>query len=95
MGRVASELLTSAWRQRLARQRRSHLSVAEFCSREGVSSKSFYAWRKRLRAENPLAASSSLFVPVELTADSGPAGGVRIELPGGVVMTLAETATSD
>lgn len=38
------------WRERVARWRASGLSVAEFCLREGLSSPSFYIWRKRLQA---------------------------------------------
>ena len=36
------------WRERLRRQERSELTVAEFCDREGVSVPSFYQWRKKL-----------------------------------------------
>jgi len=36
------------WRKILARQRRSGLSVREFCQGEGVSEGSFYAWRREL-----------------------------------------------
>jgi transposase-like protein len=38
------------WRERVAQWRASGLSVAEFCRREGLSSPSFYIWRKRLQA---------------------------------------------
>jgi putative transposase len=36
------------WQSVVARAARSDLSIAEFCRREGVSTASFYAWRKRL-----------------------------------------------
>jgi transposase-like protein len=42
-GRKAQE-----WRRRMRRFLRSRQSVAEFCRQEGVSSPSFYLWRKRL-----------------------------------------------
>lgn len=38
------------WRELLARQAASGLSVRQFCGREGVSEPSFYQWRKRLSA---------------------------------------------
>ena len=38
------------WQALLGRAARSGLSVAEFCRREGVSTASFYTWRKRLGA---------------------------------------------
>jgi hypothetical protein len=36
------------WRQVLARQRRSGLSVTAFCHRHGVAASSFFAWQRRL-----------------------------------------------
>ena len=48
------------WQALLARATRSGLSVAEFCRREGVSTASFYTWRKRLGAaagQEPAAAA--------------------------------------
>jgi hypothetical protein len=36
------------WRRRLVRFHKSRLSVVEFCEREGVSTPSFYQWRKKL-----------------------------------------------
>jgi hypothetical protein len=38
------------WQALLARAARSDLGVREFCRREGVSTASFYTWRKRLGA---------------------------------------------
>jgi hypothetical protein len=37
------------WRDRLAEQERSGLSVKQFCQQQGVTECCFYAWRKRLR----------------------------------------------
>jgi hypothetical protein len=75
------------WRLRLRRQAASGLSVAAFCAREGVSSASFYAWRRRLAAP-PAAARPDppLFVPIHLAPaprpdDTPPARGFEIEPP--------------
>jgi hypothetical protein len=43
-----------AWRQRIAEQERSGLSVKQFCKGCGVTAWSFYYWRKRLRASEPV-----------------------------------------
>lgn len=93
MGRVADGALAATWRRRVARQRRSGLAVEEFCRREGFSSASFYAWRKRVASSR--ASSGPLFVPVELPAGAALVGGVRIELPGGAVVTLPQTASAE
>ena len=39
------------WRERIAEQERSGLSVKEFCKERGLAECSFYAWRKRLRRQ--------------------------------------------
>ena len=86
MGRTAKDAAL-VWERRIERQRRSGLSIAEFCSGEGVSTASFYVWRRRLRDEDSLRRPSSLFVPVELSSPPITAS-VRIELPGGAVLSL-------
>ena len=39
------------WRERLAEHERSGLTVKRFCEERGITQYSFYAWRKRLRAQ--------------------------------------------
>ncbi len=67
MPRRANPALESAWRRRLRQQPGSGLTIDEFCKREGVSTASYYAWKRRLslRAAFPTAPSrTSTFVPV-------------------------------
>ena len=82
MARPKDLSLEHTWRLRLRRQATSGLSIPEFCAREGVSSASFYAWRRRLAAP-PIPAPSEppLFVPLRLDPTSppgGPAAGPRL-----------------
>ncbi|HET7852786.1 MAG TPA: transposase [Methyloceanibacter sp.] len=42
------------WRGRIAEQERSGVSVKRFCEEHKVTEQSFYSWRKRLRAEQPM-----------------------------------------
>jgi len=42
------------WRDRLAEQERSGLTVKQFCQEQGLAECSFYAWRKRLRTAGPV-----------------------------------------
>jgi hypothetical protein len=79
--------LEHAWRLRLRRQATRGLPIPEFCRREGVSTASFYAWRRRLAA-SPVTAPSEppLFVPIRLDStpspdETPPAFGFEIELP--------------
>ena len=43
------------WRHQIQRQKEGSLSVAEFCRRLGVSTVSFYAWKRRFREAPPVA----------------------------------------
>ena len=41
------------WRRQIQRQQDGSLSIAEFCRRLGVSTVSFYAWKRRFREAPP------------------------------------------
>jgi transposase-like protein len=102
MSRKTHRNVAQVWRQRLERQARGRWSVAEFCRREGVSTPSFYHWRKRLgvllgRDEQPNGArrtSEARFLPVEVPSSLLSAG-VSIQLPGGAVVQLPRDASAD
>ena len=59
------------WQERLARFHRSGVSIAQFCHDEGVSTPSFYIWRRKLQRKPAAAGSSGA---VRLTAESAAAG---------------------
>jgi hypothetical protein len=42
------------WRERIAEQERSGISVRRFCEEQGLTEQSFYLWRKRLQRQQPL-----------------------------------------
>ena len=42
------------WAERIAAQRRSGMSVKQFCNEQGLTQCSFYAWRKRLQERGPV-----------------------------------------
>jgi transposase-like protein len=100
MGRKQSSKVESVWRSRLARFRRGDLTVAEFCRREGVSTPSFYQWRKRLelgqqsskrgrRSGNgsATAGDGSPFVAVSVS----PPAIAEVEFPNGVRIRVPAT----
>ena len=49
--RVASE---KKWQELIRQQEQSKLSVSAFCRQHGFSDQSFYNWRKRLAASEPV-----------------------------------------
>ena len=42
------------WRERIAEQARSGLSIKQFCKDRGIPEHAFYGWRKRLRETEPV-----------------------------------------
>ncbi len=42
------------WAEQIAAQRRSGMSVKQFCREQGLMEWSFYAWRKRLQEKGPV-----------------------------------------
>jgi len=91
------------WRRQIQRQQDGRLSIAEFCRRLGVSTVSFYAWRRRLRETTPTspvmsdrppakpsaanAAPVPTFLPVSML-DAAPHGQLEIALTNACVVRL-------
>ena len=42
------------WRERIAEQARSGLSIKQFCKDRGIAEHAFYGWRRRLRETGPV-----------------------------------------
>ena len=82
-----------AWFDRIDRFQRTGQTVAQFCSAEGVSSASFYHWRRKLRLDASTSPSLANFVPVNLPAvtPAEPATVMSVELPGGVRVRIEVT----
>ena len=75
------------WLEWLVDQPESGLSIADFCDSVGVSSNSFYVWKRKLRSKLNSATrkqhrEAAAFVPMEVIGgcDSNP---VVVELPCG------------
>ena len=74
MARPKDPQLERLWRRRLARHSTGGLSIAEFCSRERITSSSFSYWKRRLAAApSPAPLNPPLFVPLRLE-DTRPGG---------------------
>ena len=50
----ASRSKADQWRERIAEQERTGVSVKQFCKQQRLTEYSFYAWRKRLRKQAPV-----------------------------------------
>ena len=73
------------WRERLLRFDDSGMTISEFCSAEGVSKSSFYAWRQKMgrAGDCGAAVSERLFEPVTIAL-----GAVKIRLPDGTLIEV-------
>ena len=89
MGRRASEERRRYWRDAVARQRRSGLSVAAFCRQHEVSPAAFYGSRRRLAGERSGRSTAVSFVPLPLDPAVPPrAAEFSLRLPNGVQVTV-------
>jgi transposase-like protein len=86
------------WRRQIQRQKDGKLTVAAFCRRLGVSTVTFYAWKRRFRETSdtsPLRSETSTparngtptFLPVSML-DTGSAGHLEIALANSCVLRL-------
>ena len=89
------------WRERLTRQEQSGQSVAAFCKSEGIAAQTFYWWRTRLSKYRPAESTprprdaarfidlGALAPPAEESPDIAAGFELRLDLPGGIVLTIA------
>jgi putative transposase len=91
----------SAWREIVARQTESGLTVQSFCEREGIHATSLYGWRSRLReGASGVCVSGGTsqtddgeksppeFIDLGALNKSGPRFEVRLDMGGGVQLHL-------
>jgi hypothetical protein len=68
-GRARDERTERQWQRWIDQWRTSGLSVRAFCARHGLTTASFYNWRRVLERR---AAEQVVFAPVEVVADTLP-----------------------
>ena len=85
------------WRELVARQGRSGLSVQAFCLQERINTWTFYGWRSRLRERTAVAETAAVAAPPEPAAGFIDLGAlsrsssrceIRLDLGGGVVLQV-------
>jgi hypothetical protein len=92
------------WRRQIQRQHEGSLTVAEFCRRLGVSTVTFYAWKRRFReappafplvpdrpSARPMPEANGASTPAFLPVSilhAGPAGQLEIEPANACVVRL-------
>ena len=92
------------WRRQIQRQQEGSLTVAEFCRRLGVSTVTFYAWKRRFHeapaasplvfkrpSPRPMPEANGASTPAFLPVSilhAGPAGQLEIELANACIVRL-------
>ena len=79
------------WITRLQRFQENPSSVTAFCRIEGVSSASFYLWKRRLASEPT--PTTPTFVPITV-ADTPTSPPVEVAFPNGIVIRVPADAHS-
>lgn len=84
------------WRERLARQAASGMSVAAFCKSEGIGAHTFYWWRSRLGKldTRPALHAEGVAPFIDLgamgeAAQSMAGVDIRLDLGHGIMLTIA------
>lgn len=98
MQRTIQRRSVKTWRELVARQDRSGLSVQAFCRQEQLNAWTFYGWRSRLLksaavAEHPVVVREQNSEPADFIDLGALSGGlsrceIRLELGGGVVLQV-------
>ena len=96
MARTPDPKLQVLWRERIDRQVRSGLTIAQFCTRERLSESSFSNWKRRLRlsalaSHRPALPAPSAFLPVSVRViehahDESPP--IEADLPNGIRLRI-------
>lgn len=75
------------WIARLKRFQEKPTSVPTFCRSEGISTASFYLWRRRLADEPLETPTTQTFVPLTVT-HTPTATAVEVAFPNGIILRL-------
>ena len=84
------------WREVMARQAASGLSVRAFCRREEIAEAQFYAWRRTIARRDAEAADATpAFMPAMVTGLVAAPPSIAVEWPGGRVLRLPESTPAE
>jgi transposase-like protein len=92
MARQLDAALRQTWRELISRQQRSGLSIARFCETQGISTASFYKWRREF--SQMTVPQRQAFLPVEvLVTEPSDDAPLRVRLTAGAVIEIPPQRT--
>jgi hypothetical protein len=77
------------WRDLIEQQQRSGQPISTFCRSQGVSSPSFFAWRKRLRLHSDAPPPPFVPIQIELSAPLSQPAPIEIVLRSGACVRVS------
>ncbi len=83
MAQSSDSTKAATWRRRVRRFRLAGTTVSRFCEEEGVSTASFYHWRKKLADRKPTTRGGNLAPTFQAVRITPTDAAVSIQLPGG------------
>jgi len=92
MARAVDDKSVAVWRGRLERFARSGDSVVRFCAAEGVSTASFYRWRKELAGRQYGQMSTTAGVPIPGASAAGAAASPAVAAPAFAQVSVVGTS---
>src|SRR5262245_57369439 len=90
--RSRSATATRRWVERLERFAAGNLTVAAFCTAEGVSQANFYLWRRRLAHPSTAAPNQPKVVPIRVAPPPTPTAPLELAMPSGAVVRFPADA---
>jgi transposase-like protein len=96
-GKVRNRELEAAWRERLARQQTSGLTVRQFCREAGWPESAFHYWKRELQRRDGQSAAAQRKPPrqgppalLPVTIGQAAPAPIEVSLPGGATLRVAD-----
>jgi putative transposase len=82
------------WQQLIESQKRSGLSIAQYCQQHSLSASAFYTWRKRLSISNEVSVTddgTDDWLAIDFSQEpTNTAWNIELLLPNGVVLKMSQ-----
>ena len=92
MARLPDPAVHQRWSSLIQRHEQSDLTIADFCDQHGISTASFYQWRRRIRNQ---ADAPGEFFAVEVSEPRGATRDVRVRFSCGTQIELDASDTDN
>jgi transposase-like protein len=85
MARLPDPTVHERWSRLIQLHQQSDSTIADFCNRQGISTASFYQWRRKLRSQ---ADQHGEFLAVKISEPPSSAQGIKVRFPCGAQIEM-------